>query len=167
VTGGPGVPVVFLVQYTWAEISIFAPFWGRNTPIQGRLRTQYILFPSDRPTLQNWGWTGNRDITSSRLDTDAAGRLIYENFTLAKLRSLRMTAIPLILRFHRGDYFFPAWHGGRRSAALSRRSALGIAEVHAILNLPVLKILRSSSYIYYKTVAICSTSVISATTKCS
>jgi hypothetical protein len=31
------------------------------------MKTQYILFSPDRPTLHNRGWTGNRDVTSSGL----------------------------------------------------------------------------------------------------
>jgi hypothetical protein len=53
---------------TWAESSIVAPFWSRNTPTLGRLRTQYIFFLPDRPTLQIRGWTGNWDITSNGLN---------------------------------------------------------------------------------------------------
>jgi hypothetical protein len=31
------VPFMSIFDSDWAEILIFAPFWGRNTPIQGKL----------------------------------------------------------------------------------------------------------------------------------
>jgi hypothetical protein len=65
---------------TGPKILICVPFLGKIPPIQGNLRTQYILFSPDRPTLQNRGWTGNRDITSSRLTRDETASGSHQKF---------------------------------------------------------------------------------------
>jgi hypothetical protein len=49
------MPCMSIFDRTWAlgvKIYIFAPFLGKDTPIYGKLKTQYILLSPDRPTLK-------------------------------------------------------------------------------------------------------------------
>jgi hypothetical protein len=56
------VTYMSLFDRTGPKSFVFAPFLGKNPPIQGDLKTKHIVLSPDRPTLQNRGWTGNRDI---------------------------------------------------------------------------------------------------------